>query len=81
MLAALYGHRIVAADPPLLGEVTVSPEEGELSLSAPTRHRADCLLEALPSQVRSRLGAVTVEDLDIPDVLPRVRRDRLAARI
>jgi hypothetical protein len=66
-----------SASPPLLGEITVSPEDCELTLSAPTRARADCLLTALPAQVRLALGDLKAEDIDVPDVLPRVNRERL----
>jgi len=65
------------ADPPVLGEVTVSPADGELLVSAPTRKRADRLLDALPSEVRAGLGELIYDDLDGPDVLPRMSRDRL----
>jgi hypothetical protein len=58
--------------------VTVSPEEGEISMSAPTSSRADLLLAACPLQVQSLLGALISEHLDIPEVLPRVRRERFA---
>jgi hypothetical protein len=64
-------------DPPLLGEITVSPDDGDLTLSAPTRARVERLLAALPQQLRDSLGAAVSEDLDAPDVLPRVNRERL----
>jgi len=65
------------ADPPVLGEVTLSPADGELLVSAPTRKRADRLLDALPPEVRAGLGELMYDDLDGPDVLPRMTRDRL----
>jgi SEC-C motif-containing protein len=65
--------------PRRLGEVTVSPTDGELTLSTPTKNRAERLLAALPAELRASLGEVTDEDLDAPDVLPRVRRERLAS--
>lgn len=64
-------------DPPRLGEVTVSPAEDEVILSAPTRARAERLLAALPWELRSSLTQLVDEDLDGPDVLPRVNRERL----
>jgi hypothetical protein len=64
-------------DPPLLGEITVSPEDGDLTLSAPTRRRAERLLAALPQPVRDSLGAAVSEDLDVPEVLPRINREHL----
>jgi hypothetical protein len=64
-------------DPPVLGEITVSPDDHELTLSAPTRGRVERLLAALPKQLRDSLGAPDSEDLDTPDVLPRVNRERL----
>lgn len=66
-----------AAHPPLLGEVIVSFEEGELAVNAPTAHRTDGLLAALPAALRNRLGEPTSDHLDMPSVLPRVRRDRV----
>lgn len=63
----------------VLGEVTVSPEEGDISLSAPTRSRADLLMAALPLQAHGLLGAREAEELDLPEVLPRVRRERFAS--
>jgi len=68
-----------AAAPPRLGEVTISREEHELSLSAPTKHRIERLLDALPAALRASLGEVTSEDVDVPNVLPRVRRERIAS--
>ncbi len=65
-------------DPPLLGEVTVSREERELALSAPSRQRLERLLAALPAELRETLGEVTDEYADLPDVLPRIRRQRIA---
>lgn len=66
-------------EPGLLGEVTVSPAESEISLSAPTTLRADRLLEALPAEVRGLIGALRSEDIDVRDVLPRCRRDRISS--
>lgn len=65
-------------DPPLLGEVTVSREERELALSAPTPRRLERLLATLPAELRDTLGEVTDEYADLPDVLPRLRRQRMA---
>lgn len=65
-------------DPPVLGEITVSREERELALSAPSRQRLERLLAALPAGLRATLGEVTDEHLDLPDVLPRIRRQRIA---
>lgn len=64
-------------EPPRLGEVTVSFVDRELAVSAPTRTRADRLLHALPWNLQSMLGAPVREDLDRPDVLLRVIRERL----
>jgi hypothetical protein len=65
------------ADPPLLGEITVSPEDRDITLSAPTRRRVERLLAALPQPLRDSLGAAVSEDLDVPEVLPRINRERL----
>lgn len=65
------------SDPPVLGAVTVSPEDGELLVSAPTRKRADRLLDGLPAEVRACLSELKDDDLDGPDILPRMSRDRL----
>jgi len=65
-------------DPPVLGEVTVSREERELALSAPTPRRLERLLATLPAELRETLGEVTDEYADLPDVLPRLRRQRIA---
>ncbi|HMJ32416.1 MAG TPA: SEC-C metal-binding domain-containing protein [Baekduia sp.] len=64
-------------DAPLLGELTVSPDDGDLTLSAATRARVERLLAALPQPLRDSLGAAVSEDLDVPDVLPRINRERL----
>jgi hypothetical protein len=64
-------------DPPLLGEITVSPDDGELTLSAPTRRRVELLLAALTQPLRDSLGAAVSEELDTPDVLPRINREHL----
>jgi hypothetical protein len=61
--------------PPLLGELTVSPVDGDLSLNAPTRARVERLLAALPQSVRDALGLFVSEDLDLPEVRPRVNRE------
>lgn len=42
-----------------------------------TPERVDRLLAALPPQVRRTLGEVTAEELDRPDGLTRVSRERL----
>jgi hypothetical protein len=68
-------------DPP---HSAVSFVDEQLSLSAPTRARADRLLHALPWNLRSMLGAPESEDLDRPDIMLRVSRenlDRLAPAI
>ena len=64
-------------DPPLLGDVTVSREDSELALSAPTERRLDRLVTALPDRLRASLAEVTDEHSDFPDVLPRLRRVRM----
>ena len=64
-------------DPPLLGEVTVSREDSEVALSAPTQRRLERLVAALPDHLRASLGEVTDEHSDFPDVLPRLRRVRM----
>jgi hypothetical protein len=64
-------------DPPRLGEVTVSPADAELILSAPTRSRVERLAAALPWALRSSLGPPLGEHLDGPEVMPRVSRERL----
>lgn len=66
-------------DPPQLGEVTVSPADEELSLSAPSARRMDALIAALPAGLDAELDGLMSDDVDVPDVLPRVRRERLAA--
>jgi hypothetical protein len=66
------------ADPQTLGDVTVSVEECEVALSAPTSERVERLFAALPAAVQASLGAISHEDLDLPEVLPRMRRERLA---
>jgi len=63
-------------DPPRLGEVTVSAGDAHLILSAPIRGCADRLPRALPWELQGMLGPMDDEDLDAPDVLPRVSRDR-----
>lgn len=63
-----------AGDPPLLGELTISPEEGEVSLSAPSEGHMERLVAVLPA---SLLGERESDNVDLPDVLPRVRRERL----
>lgn len=65
-------------DPPMLGEITVSREDRELALNAPTQQRLERLLAALPAELRLSLGELTHEDIDLPDVMPRVRRERIA---
>ncbi len=65
-------------DPPQIGEITVSAADGELSLSAPSGRRMEELVAALPARVRRTMGALRSEDLDLPDTLPRVRRDLFA---
>ncbi len=64
-------------DPPLLGEVTVSREDRELALNAPTERRLERLVPALPGDLRASLGDVTHQQPDLPDILPRLRRDRM----
>lgn len=59
-------------DPPLLGEVTVSREDRELALNAPTERRLERLVAALPGDLRASLGDVTHQQPDLPDVLPRL---------
>lgn len=66
------------ADPPLMGEITISPDDDEFALTAVTAERADRLVAALPPQVRATMGELTREDLDSPDVRTRVSRDLLA---
>jgi hypothetical protein len=68
-------------DPRVLGDVCVSPEDGDLSLSAPTPSRVERLLDALPESVVDRLGEVCGEELDAPDLMRRVQRERLAALV
>jgi len=65
------------ADPPVLGEVTVSRDDAELSITALTSNRTEQLFEALPAKKRSALGELVSEDLDGLDVLTRVSRERL----
>lgn len=65
------------SDPRVVGEVTVSPADGELFLSAPTTARADRVLGALPSELRSKLGELVSEDLDGPAVQLRFSRELL----
>lgn len=65
------------ADPPVLGEVTVSPTDQELAITAVTADRTDRLTMALPPRIHALLGELTSEILDAPDVLPRFSRDRL----
>ena len=65
------------ADPPIIGEITVSPDDDEFALTAVTAERADRLLAVLPPEVRATMGELTGEDLDSPDVLTRVSRDRM----
>lgn len=67
-----------AADPPILGELTISPEEDEVSLSAPSERHMERLVAALPA---SLLGELESDDVDLPDVLPRVRRERLESML
>lgn len=69
------------SDPPLLGELTVSPDDGDLSLNAATRARVERLLAALPQPVRDALGPVVSEELDLPEVLPRVSREYLRSLV
>ncbi len=70
-----------AADPPILGEITVSPDDGDISLSAPSERHVEALLGALPERLVAVLGALVSEDVDVPDVLSRVRRERLASML
>jgi hypothetical protein len=63
-------------DPPRLGEVTVSPAEGEVVLSAPTQARVEQLLRALPWALASSLGQPVRDERDQPDIMTRVTRDR-----
>ena len=67
-----------AGDPPVLGELTVSPAEGDVSLSAPSEPHMERLVAALPA---SLLGELESDDVDLPDVLPRVRRERLESML
>jgi hypothetical protein len=65
------------SDPPLLGELTVSPADGDLSLNAATRARVERLLAALPQRLRDALGPVVSDDLDLPEVRPRASREHM----
>jgi hypothetical protein len=67
-----------AAERPVLGEVTVSPAEREICLSAPSAHRLKMLRAALPAAVLALVGEVVDDMIDVPDVLPRMRRARFA---
>jgi hypothetical protein len=69
------------ADPPVLGEAVVSYEDADITLSAPTPARLRRLLDALPVRVTDLLGEVRWDDLDVPEVLSRVRRERRAALV
>jgi hypothetical protein len=69
------------SDPPLLGELTVSPDDGDLTLSAATRARVERLLVALPRRLRDALGPVVSEDLDLPEVRPRVSREYMKSLV
>jgi hypothetical protein len=64
------------SDPPVMGEITISPDDDEFALDAVSAERADRLLEALPPQVRATMGELVREHLDAPDVRTRVSRDR-----
>lgn len=66
-------------DDVVLGELTISPADAELHLTAPTRSRGDRLIELLPPVVRAQLGALLSDDLDAPDGVPRMSRMRLEA--
>lgn len=63
--------------PRVLGEVTISPDDEELHVTAPTRSRVEPALDALPAAVTEGVGELKYEDIDAPDVLPRMSRERL----
>ena len=51
---------------------------GEVSLSAPSEGHMERLVATLPA---SLLGELESDDVDLPDVLPRVRRERLESML
>jgi hypothetical protein len=65
------------ADPPIIGEITISPDDDEVALTAVTAERADHLLAVLPPEVRATMGELTREDFDSPAGLTRVSRERV----